>query len=115
MFAKDFFKDRLILFLGLLVFVSSLLSALFILIRLDTSQFKIVFRHWLIDGNSQFHTTSPSDFYSFVVLALLAGFAAWIIGYKVYDSFKPAAYLTFFLTEVVLVANFLISSSLLRL
>ena len=115
MFTKDFFKDRLILFLGALTFALTALNVLFILLSVNFNQTKLIFRHWLINGNSQFYNASPSYFYTFIVLALITLVTSWVISYKVYDSFKPAAYFAFLLAQIVLLAGFLISETLLRL
>ena len=112
MFTKEFFKDRLILLLGLITIVSTLANILLIIVKLDLSQARVVFRHWLINGNSQFYTVSPTYFYSFIVLALIVLVSSWIVSYKIYDSFKPAAYFTFLFAEIVLIANFLIGEAL---
>lgn len=115
MFAKDFFKNRLILALGLLTVLLAVANVFFIIIRVNFDRTKLIFRHWLISGNSQFYTADASYFYAFAVLAVVVLLISWLVSYKLYDSFKPAAYFTFLLADIVLTASILVSETLLRL
>ena len=115
MFTKEFFKDRLILFLGLLTTVLALLNILMVVVNVDLTQTKIVFRHLLISGNSQLSTASPTHMYGFIVLAIIVLITSWIVSYKIYDIFKPAAYFTFMFAGIVLLANLLVGAALFSL
>ena len=115
MLVRDFFKDRLIIILGLTTATLAFLNVLLVIVRVDLDQARVIFRHWLINGNSQFYTSSPTYLYSFIGLAILVFFSSWMISYKVYDSFKPAAYFTLTLAAVVLTASLSVSQALFRL
>ena len=115
MSGKDFFGNRLILFLGLVTTGLALLNALLIIVRVDFSDTRAILRHWLTGGTSQFDIAEPIYLYSFMIVAFVVLISSWAISYKIYDVFRPAAYFTFFLAQIVLVANFLISEALLRL
>ena len=116
MFLKDFLKNRLILALGFVTTLMAGINIFWIIFRVDFNTPKLRFRHWSnLEGVSQFYTTSPSYFYFFILLALIVLVSAWFISYRVYGSFKPAAYGTFVLAQITLLANIFISDALFRL
>lgn len=115
MFAKDFFRNRLVILLGLAKTAMALANVLLVIVRVDLSQGRAVARHWLINGNSQLYSASPAYLYSFAALAVLVLVSSWIIGYKIYGSFRPATYFVFLSAIIVLSANLLVGEVLLRL
>ncbi|MYB40155.1 hypothetical protein F4X86_02710 [Candidatus Saccharibacteria bacterium] len=115
MFAKDFFRNRLIVLLGLATTVMAVVNVLLVVVRVDLSQSRAVLRHWLINGNSQLYSASPAYLYSFAALAVLVLISSWVISYKIYGSFKPAAYFVFLFAIIVLSANLMVGEVLLRL
>ena len=115
MFAKDFLKDRRILLLGFLTSFLAVANIFSVVIQTDLNQSQVTFRHWLVNGHSQFYPADASYFYTFIAAALLVGLSSWIISYRLYDSFRPAAYFSFLLGQIVLLANFLVVQSLLAL
>ena len=113
--AKDFFSDHLILLLGLSTIGLTLMNTFLVILRVDLSAARAVLRHWLVDGSSQFAIADPIYLYSFVVAAFVVLISSWVISYKMYNVFRPAAYFVFFFAQIVLLANLLISEALLRL
>ena len=115
MFTKDFFKDKLILFLGFLSVFLTVLNAALILLQADFGQTKITFRHWLVNNNSQFDTTEPSYLYTFILISFIVLATSCLMGYKIYDYFRPGAYAVFILSQIVLVANIFIAEIIITL
>ena len=112
---REFFNDKRILFLGTLTGGLVILNILLLIIRVDLDAARAVFRHWLVGETSQLTVTDPIYLYSFIVLTFVVLFSSWIVSYRVYEAFKPAAYFTFVLAQITLVANLLVSEALLRL
>ena len=115
MFTKDFFKDKLVLFLGFLTVFLTIFNVALVLLQADFGQAKITFRHWLVNGNSQFEATEPSYLYAFIFVALIVLATSCLMSYKIYDHFRPGAYATFILSQIVLVANIFIAEILITL
>ena len=62
-----------------------------------------------------FYPVGASYFYSFIIVALVVCLSSWMVAYKIHAHFKPAAYFSFILGQVVLLANFLVLQALLSL
>ena len=112
---REFFNDRRILFLGTLTGGLAVVNVLLLIVRVDLDAARAVFRHWLVGETSQLTVTDPIYLYSFIALAFVVLFSSWIVGYRVYEAFKPAAYFTFVLANITLLANLIVSEALLRL
>ena len=115
MFTKDFFKDKLIILLGGITLLLTGINTALVLLQAELNQASITFRHWIVNGNSQFDTAEPSYIYLFIFMALIVLISSVSISYKIYDYFRPAAYTTFVLGHVVLLANILIAEIIITL
>ena len=113
MFAKGFFRDRLVIFSGLVATVLTLANILLVVAKVDLNEARVVFRHWLVEGNSQLYVAEPTYMYSFIGLAVLVLISSWVIGYRIYDSYRPAAYFALISSVVVLAANLMVVEVLL--
>ena len=115
MITREYFKDKLVLFLNFVNLLLALATIVVILIRIDFNQTKFILRYLPLDSTTQFETADPSYIYTFIVATVLALVAGWIMSYKIYDLFKAGAYFSLVLMGIVLLANLIISEALLRI
>ena len=115
MFEKAFFKDRLILLMGLIAGLLTTCSILLALWRIDTSKTATILRYWTVQGVPEFEKQTPLQLYSFPAMAIIVAVLGLAISYKLYSIHKPAAYVVLFLSQVALLTNLLASNAILNL
>ena len=115
MFSKTYFKDKAVLFLMLISLLTCLTSIGLILLSVDFSEVKIVYRYLPEAVGEQFEIVNLNYIYTFMTVTVLSLISGWLMSYKIYELHIKGAYLTLGLTNIVLIANLLIIESLLRI
>lgn len=115
MFSAKYFKDKVILLMGLILGLLALLSVLQILIQTNTSQSSTILRYWTVQGAPEFDKQSPEQLFGFALLSILSLIIGVVISYKLYDTYKPASYVMLLLSHLVIFTNIVVSYAILNL
>ncbi|MCA9348598.1 hypothetical protein KC878_00430 [Candidatus Saccharibacteria bacterium] len=115
MFKKEFFKDKTILLLSLILGLMTLFNILSVLLRTSLSQNTTTLRFWTLQGSPQIEKQAPAQLYSFAIFAVFVAVISFVLSYKLYEIYKPSAYALLLFTMFVILTNTIVSGALLNL
>lgn len=115
MFQSAFFKDKLILLLGLIQGLLGLFNILSVMLRTVSSRQSPILRYWNYAGADEFDRQASYQLYGFAIFAIIVMLTSVYVSYRVYDRYRPAAYVAFILAHLVLIFNIIVSGAILNL
>ncbi|MEM6998134.1 MAG: hypothetical protein AAF413_04450 [Patescibacteria group bacterium] len=113
--SSKYFKDKVILLLGLILGLLTMFSVISVMLRADGSQSSTILRYWTIQGAAEFEKQSPTELYSFAIFAVLALIIGVYVSYKVYEIYRPASITTLLLAQFLMFSNIIVSGAILNL
>ena len=115
MFSKEFFRDKTVLLMSLILGLMTVFSVLSVLLRADLAQSSTTLRFWTVQGAPEVQKQAPEQLYSFAIFAIMTLAITMVLSYKLYEVYKPSSYTVLALAMFVVLTNIIVSGAILNL